>query len=451
MIKIKEFEDFYSNLFSEHDPDKDYIISRISYPGTVELASGIRDSLSDYDQNMSVCLCTENKAYILAALLASIAGGPSVIMPHTYNGNVLNEIKDTTGFESVLTDIPDRLPPDLNMILLDRIKKNTEPLSAIREPDSLFLKIFTGGSTGKPKIWYKTPENIFSEALYHSNVFKASRDDIILSTVPPQHIYGLLFSVLLPYVAYAGAIDKVCAFPQEITSSVKEYRPTILIGSPMHYRALRGADLDPGGIRLALSSGGSLDRKDAEYFYRQTGLEILEVFGSTETGGIATRFNSGNDRPWKVLDNIAWKIMDGRLCVKSGFISPDLPKDKENFFITDDLVEKIDNHSFKHIGRSDSIVKIAGKRVDLKEIEDILKTISGVRDAVAVSERLEGGRGSGIAVIIEGEIDHAYVRQHVVRMLEPYAVPRKIRVTDKIPLLPTGKYDRQRIESILNL
>ncbi len=381
----RNFAEFYKKLLIGPDnPDEEFIISGATFKDIYNLASGIADICINNNAH-SLCLCTENKALITASLLASAGGGPVVVLPHSFNKRIIKEIKSTIDFDLVLTDQPEKISSEFRVVTPDQIQINGKLLLQMRDPDSIFLKLFTGGSTGKPKIWQKTPRNIFSEALYHSNAFNVSRDDIFVSSVPAQHIYGLLYSVLVPFVSSARVSGQTCTFPQEIISSIKNNLASFFVATPMHYRVLKGSSFNLPSLRFALSSGGSLDYADAEYFYKQTGVEIAEIFGSTETGGIAIRYNSGKDKSWKPFDNIEWRIQDEKLSVRSEFISPDLPKDIEGYYITEDRVENSGDNCFTHLGRADGIIKVAGKRVDLREIENKLKQIPGVADVIVIS------------------------------------------------------------------
>jgi acyl-coenzyme A synthetase/AMP-(fatty) acid ligase len=132
--------------------------------------------------------------------------------------------------------------------------------------------------------------------------------------------------------------------------------------------------------------------------------------------------------------------------VRSDFLSPELPRDQDGFFTTADRAEPCGADSFTLLGRADDIVKVGGRRVDLSEICDKLKTLSGVRDAVVFAMHARTGRGSDIAALIAGTADAAAIRAGLVQICEPYAIPRHIKIVDAIPVLPTGKHDREKIE-----
>jgi acyl-coenzyme A synthetase/AMP-(fatty) acid ligase len=322
-------------------------------------------------------------------------------------------------------------------------------LKFVRTPDRAFVSLFTGGSTGKPRIWSKTPANLFGEAINLAGTFGIRQTDLLLSTVPPQHIYGLLGSVLLPFVASAQVLSRTYAFPREILSALQNEGATVLVGVPIHYRALRSGDLQRFSLRLALSSAALLESDDAAFFLEKTGLAITEIYGSTETGGMAIRSYGSDHGSWEPFSCIDWKILSDRLCVRSDFVSPDLPCDADGFFMTADRVAEVEGNRFKFLGRADHIVKIAGKRVDLEEIREKIRRIPGVNDAYITAAPLNGARQAEIAALVASDLPARKLRAAIRSMDDPYGRPRRIRVVKAIPVLPNGKIDRQRVDRLL--
>ncbi len=107
--------------------------------------------------------------------------------------------------------------------------------------------------------------------------------------------------------------------------------------------------------------------------------------------------------------------------------------------------------SFTLHGRADNIVKVGGRRVDLAEVCDKLKTLSGVCDAVGLCNAARTGRGSDIAALVVGSMRCTSNKGRACQKLcEPYAIPRHIKIVDSIPVLPTGKHDRERIEKFFD-
>jgi acyl-coenzyme A synthetase/AMP-(fatty) acid ligase len=196
---------------------------------------------------------------------------------------------------------------------------------------------------------------------------------------------------------------------------------------------------------MAFSSAGPLDPEDALAFYRQTGVGPEEIYGSTETGGVACRSSATGRNLLEPFECLKWKISHDRLCVKSPFISPDIPVDEHGFFMTGDRAALIADGRFTILGRADGVMKVGGKRVDLNDVQDKIKKIPKIRDIFLFSMRGRKGRDADIAAVIETDLDEIEVRQILSRVLEQYAQPRRIRIVDKMPSTSTGKYDREAI------
>ena len=448
----KDLEQHIRRIISgpEH-AEKEFVVSGYTYEDVYEMASGLRSLSSSLDSDKStVCLCAENKAVIAAALLASLAGGPPLVLPYAHSAQVLTEMHSSIGFQTALTDTQRELPAGVKTIFPEHHRRIASNLSCDRPagPNAELLRLYTGGSTGKPRIWSKTVKNLFSEAIYLSKKFDISHRDRFVATVSPYHIYGLLFSVIIPLVSSASVLGDIYSFPHEINSAIEDGAATVLVGVPMHYGILRGHSISGSSLRIAFSSAGVLDKVDGDDFYGRTGLGVIEVYGSTETGGVASRCRAKGESAFTPFDNIDWKIVDERLYIRSDFVSPEIDRAPDGFVATCDRAKRHDNNSFFLLGRSDTVIKVGGNRVDLEEVRRKLDELPGVRDCIVIALPVRNGRENAIAALIEGDLDMAGLRRSLSDVLEPYALPRSMKIVDNMPYTPTGKYDRKTIEQM---
>jgi acyl-coenzyme A synthetase/AMP-(fatty) acid ligase len=445
--------DGYGALLSPPaEPVGDFIIGCCTYEELYRLAGGIYHLAgASKAERPWLCLCTHDKALIMAALIASLAGGPRLVLPYAFSRQALAEVCDAVSPAFILVDSTAGLdyPAGLKMIVPGMIPADIAVPHTVSDPDEPFLILFTGGSTGTPNVWAKTPRNMFAEARYQAAALGISRDDIFLSTVPPNHIYGLLFSILAPFVSSARILKGIYAFPREILKAAEDFQATILVSVPVHYRALNTDALKRYELRMALSSAGMLDRQGALSFRERTGLDVVEIYGSTETGGIAMRRRFPDGESWHPMDPVAWKIREGKLCVSSVFLSPTLLRGDDGFFMTADCVDPDGDHRFILRGRTDDIVKIGGKRVDISAVQAKLKQIPGVRDAVVVAIPAGRGRQNELAALVATDLDAPQVKRQLAQVSEAYAVPRHLVVVKDIPMTPAGKYERAKIEGML--
>jgi acyl-coenzyme A synthetase/AMP-(fatty) acid ligase len=314
------------------------------------------------------------------------------------------------------------------------------------DPEVPLLRLFTGGSTGAPKSWLKTVENLFGEAFYLAEKYQINKDDLLVATLSPYHIYGLLFSVIIPFISSATVLADSPCFPAEIREATRE-KATILAAVPAHYRVLKGNRTGGEALRLAFSSAGMLDQADNEDFYQQNNVSVVEVYGSTETGGIASRNRSLGEQCFYPFATVDWQINQERLLLDSAYISPGAERDENGFFTVGDRIEPGPDNCFFLKGRSDAIAKVGGKRVDLEEVRDKIKSQPGVKDCVVVALTNTGGRENMIVALIEGKTMAANeLRKNLSTLLEPYALPRQFKNTDNIPMTANGKYDLAAIK-----
>jgi len=449
-MQKNQFIDPYKKILAPSKAlcEKEFIRSAYSYGDIFELAAGISKTLSRHSGEKNLCLCTENKALVAAGLLAALTGACRLILPYSFSQNALMEMRQAVDFNAALADHPAEMPAGVEIIEPSRVSLPAGARGAVRDPDEPCLCLFTGGSTGKPKAWSKSPRNLLAESFYLQEKFAIAENDLFISTAPPYHIYGLLFSVLLPFAARAQILPDIYTFPQEIIATINKHKATILVSVPVHYRALKVDNLSLPSLQKAFSSSGVLDRADGLYFLEKTGIGVTEIYGSTETGGIAARSVSENTGSWEPLDNVSWKLAGKRLAVKSDFASPEMERDDEGYCLTGDEVREDKENRFILLGRADGIVKVAGKRVDLTDVQDKIKNLPAVTDAVVIALPVEKGRENIIAAVVAGDLTETHLKKLLIERLESYAVPRLIKIVAQISRTAAGKVDRRRIEQL---
>ncbi len=432
-------------------PDKEFVLGGATFKEVYRVASMLRTVLCEEESpGSTVCLATDNKPIMAAAILASLGGGPNLLVPYTFSEKPLLEIQRQVGFTTVISDSVGSFPEGLKVISPQSIpaqKRLDIPLDHHVSPGDELLQLYTGGSTGSPQMWTKTGENLFGEGLFLASHFGVTEQDCILGTVPANHIYGLLYTVILPLVSMATVVDETPSFPGEIVTAAEKNRVSILASVPAHYRGLGKSKIE---LRLAFSSAGMLDEADNRAFSATNGMGVTEVYGSTETGGIATRNRWLGEDHFTPFPSIRWKTSGGCLAVKSSYISPELAVDEEGFYRASDRVEKRDNNAFALLGRADHVTKVGGKRVDLDEIRLVIKKQPGVVDCVVTAVPFGGARENLIGVLIEGNtVDIESIRLVLADSFETYALPRWIKTVERIPMKESGKYDSVAITQLL--
>ena len=401
----------------------------------------------------TVCVASEDRVEVAAAVLAALSGRIEAIFPPALTPEAVAATMPARPFSYWLG--PAEWTDKLVGLAAVRVpadapgRVGSPPAWLATEPDVGRIFLQTGGTTGEPHIWRKTARNLLEEVAAHVRGLRVEPDDHILATVPPHHIYGLLFSVLLPL--YSGAtIERTSPFfPQEIALRIEQTRATILVSTPAHLRSLSMALSAPHRLRLVLSSGAPLAATDAAAFHARTGLWPLEIYGSTETGGIAVRRQDVPGCPWAPMPGVECRADGDVLTVRSPYVSADEGLAPGAFFGTADLAELHADGRFALLGRSDRIVKVGGRRVSLPEIETALTALSAVEDAVVLALPSPSGRGQEIVALVASQRSADEIGRELRERLASPSWPRRLRCVLAIPTTPSGKRDRSAILLLL--
>ena len=314
------------------------------------------------------------------------------------------------------------------------------------DPESCALVLFTSGSTGEPAAIRKSLRQLDAEVDALESVFGplAGDDALVHGTVSHQHIYGLLFRILWPLSSRRAFAPMRIAYNEQLTTLGPS--PVVLVASPAHLKRLpETPDWQPlaSGLRVVFSSGGPLPVDAALVVERLWGQAAIEVFGSTETGGIAWRRGDGSRAPWQPLPGVEWRVQDGLLDVRS----PHLPSTE--WWSTSDRAHDAGDSRFELLGRADRIVKLEERRISLDAIQARLQD-SALLDEVRVVA-LPGHRILLAVAAVPSADGQALLdadgRPALAAMLrtwldghcDPIALPRRWRFVAALPVDARGK------------
>ncbi|MGF1744922.1 AMP-binding protein [Vibrio minamisatsumaniensis] len=405
-----------------------------------------------------VAICTEDSYLFSVAVLASAISNKHIILPGNYQPCALAELSEH--FDCLLVDnsigaveVDD--VRNIQTLLDSNTKTSTFRANALALIDlsKVQLTLFTSGSSGSPKAINKTLEHLDIEtAQLNKNWGEMLKSNQIHSTVSHQHIYGLLFRLLWPLCSGVPFARHNLEYPEQILSHAN--KNSVLISSPALLKRLKH---ETKSARLAgvFSSGGPLPTESAHQARSLLGQLPIEVFGSTETGGIAFRQQESAQTPWQLFDCIEAKL-NSENCIK--LLSPYI--DKNNWYQTADECEMISKNQFVLKGRTDRVIKIEEKRVSLVEVEKRLEQLPWISECVVIPfeepQRLilasvlvlsDEGRAT-LAAMSKGKF-WLMLRSELRKWLEPIAIPRKYRVVDEIPLNSQGKRLTSHIEQLV--
>lgn len=313
------------------------------------------------------------------------------------------------------------------------------------DEESTRLTVFTSGSTGEPVAIEKRLRQLAREVEALQAEFGAELGEAAVhGTVSHQHIYGLLFRVLWPLAAGRAIVPRTF-FPEDMAAALAR-RDSVLVASPAHLKRmpeqLDWASLQ-GRLRAVFSSGGALPAESALAAKRLLGVAPTEIFGSSETGGIAWRRWNGERPAWRALPGVRWRLEQDTLEVRS----PHLPQD--DWWRSQDRAEADGEGGFRLLGRADRIVKIEERRVSLDALERQLAAHPYVQDAKVLP--LAGARNTLAAVVVPSQAGwrrlHEAGRrglslplgQHLAASQDAVTRPRRWRFVETLPVNAQGK------------
>lgn len=148
------------------------------------MADSLRQAMGPPDAAGPVCLAAESKEVVAAALLAALGGGPLLLLPHALSPQALARLQRARSYRLAITDIHRELPSGVRQLVAgEQSGGSAKALAAPPEPRRRILEIFTGGSTGSPRLWAKTVANLFAEGLFLARHFKVTEKDRIAALV----------------------------------------------------------------------------------------------------------------------------------------------------------------------------------------------------------------------------------------------------------------------------
>ncbi|WP_434675769.1 AMP-binding protein [Pseudomonas sp. R4-84] len=387
----------------------------------------------------------DDAADLAVALLGAWRAGARVLLPADLQPQTRQ--RWSADVDLWLTDLPgDTQPNDLRQAPLE---------AAELDLDQCWLALCTSGSSGEPKRIEKTLRQLSNEVQALEQLWGADLgpDACMIGSVAAQHIYGLLFRVLWPLCAGRTFVRRQLAFPEDMQRASREHPAFAWVASPALLKRM-GDNLDwpaLGSVRRVFSSGGALPADAAQSLEQRLGQWPTEVFGSSETGGIAWR--QGGDL-WQPFAGVELsQDSDGALLIAS----PYLPAGHVEH--TADAARIAADGRFQLLGRLDRIVKLEEKRISLPMLEQALTAHEWVSDArLGVVQENRASLGALLALSETGllalrnlgrrAVTQA-LRQHLSGHCETLALPRRWRWLRQLPLNAQGKLPQAEVEAVL--
>lgn len=391
-----------------------------------------------------------DRYHVAVAVLAAWERGHAVALPPNAAPETVRALRRRPGVVALLhdTDTPDEFDLRPWLGAGEELSPGTGSAALAGIAGArVIATVYTSGSTGAHQACPKTAAQLLGEAATLARCFAVTPARRVVATVPPHHLYGLLFSVLMPLAAGASFVRETPLHAETVAATARRHAADLLVSVPIHLRSLMVLDAGELPAFAAVFSSGAALPSETAAALGGLGLAVTEIYGASETGGIAWRRHlpGALEATWAALPGV--EILadaSGRLLLRSPFLPPDaaIP------FACEDVIEVVEGGRFRLLGRRDGVLKIGGKRVALAEVEQRLLAQPWLADAAVAASAVEGPRGQEIVAAVVARTPGpdtelvARVRQGLLQWFDPVVVPRKIKVVPRLPREASGKLTR---------
>lgn len=347
--------------------------------------------------------------------------------------------------------LTDRDHPDLELPRLQFHDTGTTGESTVDIPvpeidaEQPIAWLYTSGSTGEPiphvKTWGALVRSVGIEA--DRLGLRGGRGEAIVASVPPQHAYGLESSVL---VALQGGVAFSAArpfYPADICTALAEVpRPRVLVSTPFHLRLLLDSGAAIPGVDLVVSATAPLSSQLAREIEHRCMAPLLEIYGSTDTGQIASRRPSVTAE-WQLFAGVRLAPERDRTWASGGHVGAPV--------VLNDVVEITGDDRFLLLGRSSDLVNVAGKRCSLAFLTHQLTTIPGVLDgAYFMPDEVASTAVTRLAAVVVAPKLAAGELLGALRLrIDPAFLPRPLVFVEELPRNATGKLTRETLRQLI--
>ena len=410
-----------------------------------------------------IWLVADTDAYALAVgLFAALQAECQAMLPANLQHGHLADVAATA--DGVISSA--EFLPDAENRLQTFDPTASADISALHalDPENGEIILHTSGTTGAPIAVHKPLHCFESEIAAQTEAFAPRPGRMVLATVPPYHIYGLLFRILWPLATERPFSTELISYPEELVLAAEKNSGSMFVASPAFLkRALPVLPLVhlKSFLGPVISSGGPLSPTVAAAYNSVLSEPLREIYGSTETGGIAYRSVMDSSAPalWQPLPTVEVAVDSEEQVL--AIRSPMLPG--KGWFHTDDRVELHSDGRFELKGRSDRVVNVEEVRVSLPEVERRLARCATVEAARVIS--LPGGNTERqiLAAVIEpsnagwevlANQGRQAMRSLLLDALKPYFVsivlPRKWRFVTRIPEDDRGKTSNAALAALFD-
>ena len=377
---------------------------------------------------------------------AVLVRGQINLLPPNQLPKVVFELTERYPNSYVLTDQLEQLS---GLELFHYIENTGEERKNISVPDikaeHTAAIVFTSGSTGRPMAYPKTWASLVVGAdMARPYLWGEGRPAInVVATVPPQHMYGLEATIIHPMQSGYATHSGRPFYPEDVHKALAQVpMPRVLVTTPLHIRACVTALQSWPEVKFILSATAPLSYQTAKQAEKIFNTKVLEIYGCTETGAIASR---------RTIEGDLWRIYDGiNLQYRGDVCFADVPELDEPVGLAD-IIQLRNTREFNLHGRISDLIKIAGKRISMGNLNHKLNEIKGVLDGVFfMPDEVAGKVNRLIAFVVAPNISKQNILDELRLSIDPVFLPRPLYLVDALPRTENNKLPRSHLLDLFN-
>jgi amino acid adenylation domain-containing protein len=432
-----------------------------------------------------VAIYMDRSLEMLVAMLGAMkAGAAYVPLDPMFPPARITQIVEETNVPVMVTLAKhlDTLPPsNARVIALDDESAGLEmepiiALPAIHSNDRAYV-IFTSGSTGRPKgveVCHGSVVNLLTDTAQRLGM---KPEDRLLAVTTLSFDIAVL-EMLLPLVSGGTVViahrDDVAdgALLKELLQAT---RATVLQATPVTWRMLLEQEFQPAPGFKMLCGGEAWTAAMGDQLLAHGG-RLWNMYGPTETTVWSSitevKVGAGRMTIGPPIANTRFYVLDPRFqlvppgvsgelyiagegVARGYFERPELTAEKfladpfvsgERMYRTGDEVRQLADGRIEFLGRLDHQIKLRGFRIELGDVETAMRSLSGVRDAVAMLRPDASGEAILVGYYTGAENStSAELKRALASQLPIYMVPTVMKLLPNLPLTPNGKIDRKAL------
>jgi acyl-coenzyme A synthetase/AMP-(fatty) acid ligase len=378
----------------------------------------------------AVNLCEDRFAFSVA-FCAALLRGQVNLLPNNVSAGAVTELLLAHPDSYILSD---HASP-YRAVVIDPTAPPEPDARIMIPPDQMAVIAFTSGTTGAPSPHPKTFGTLVAAAeLSRAMLMPHLAGAQLVATVPPQHMYGLEFSVFWPLVCGFTANAGKPFFPADLRETLQATPgPRVLITTPTHLRSCFEANLKFPPMHMIISATAPLPREWARRTESLFGTAVMEIYGCTEGGSLASRRSAETD---------VWTLHQGLSFAGDRVNAPHYPEPIE----LQDELQPVTGSQFRLTGRSGDMIKVGGKRASMAELTHKLLAVPGVVDGIVF---LPEGAERPAALAVAPKIPEKDILASLANEVDAVFLPRPLRCVPRLPRDAMGKLALESLETLL--